>query len=156
MNALTGFLQDRSAAERLGIFIGGGVIVAALLAAFAWLPLERARQRLHAQLPALRASVQALERQAEEAKRLKSMPARATATAEPLSSAITSKPLAGAQVSVVDARTLAVTASDVGFAALLDWLSTMQGAQALRVETARIEALPVPGRVRAELRLAKP
>jgi type II secretory pathway component PulM len=38
---------------------------------------------------------------------------------------------------------------------LLDWLATAQAAHGLRVESARIEALPTPGRVRAELTLAR-
>ena len=156
MSAVANFLRDRSPLERLAIFIIGGVFIASLLVAFAWLPLERSRQRLQQQLPALRASVQNLERQAEEAKRLKSMPARSVTAGEPLSTAVTSRPLPGAQVAVVDARTLAVTGSDIGFAALLDWLWTMQGAQALRVDQASVQVLSAPGRVRAELRLSKP
>ena len=156
MSALAAFLRDRRAGERMAIFIVGGIAVAALVIAFAWLPLERSRQRLREQLPALRASVQTLERQAEEAKRLKSFPPHSATAGEPLTATIAAKPLPGAQVAVVDAKTLAITASDVGFAALLDWLSAMQGTQALRVESARIDALATPGRVRADLRLSKP
>ena len=51
------FWTQRSARERTVITILGGIVAAVLLVAFAWLPLERARARLTAELPALRASV---------------------------------------------------------------------------------------------------
>lgn len=129
----------------------GAVVFVALVAAFVWLPLERARARNAAQLPALHASIALLERQAEEAKRLRSMPAIAQ-TAAPATNAPT---LPGAQVNTLDARTLALAGADVSFGALLEWIAAMQGAQGWRVESARIEALPAPGRVRAELRLSR-
>jgi len=58
-------------------------------------------------------------------------------------------------VTVLDPKTVQVAASDVAFGALLEWLAGLQATQGLRVESARIEALPIAGRVRAELRLTR-
>jgi type II secretory pathway component PulM len=157
MNAIARALAGRSPGERLAIAALAAIVAIAAFAAFVWLPLERARSRLAAQLPALRASIAVLEREGEEAKRLKAMPPIAQAANAPLASLAggEAKPPAGAQVTVVDPKTVSVTASDVAFGALLEWLAAVQSSQGLRVESARVDALPVAGRVRAELRLTR-
>ena len=149
------FLLDRSPRERLVLGIAGAGLAIAIVFAFAWLPLTAARQHLGAELPALRASLATLERQADEAKRLRAMPAVASTAAEPLAAAVNARPIAGAQVALVDPKSVAVTGNDVAFGALLEWIAAMQASQGLRVESARIEALAAPGRVRVELRLSK-
>ena len=63
--------------------------------------------------------------------------------------------LPGVQLSVPDEKRVRLVGENIAFAALLDWLATAQAAHGLRVESARIEALPAPGRVRAELTLAR-
>jgi len=157
---MNGAWRDRTPRERMAIGLAGGVLVLALVAAFVWLPLERARTRLHQQLPQMRASLAALERQADEARRLRSMPPiAAAAKPEPLASVVTAgggKQLPGAQLSIPDGKTLVVQAGDVGFGALVDWLAMVQASQGLRVREARLEALPTAGHVRGELRLARP
>lgn len=122
---------------------------------------ERSRARLDEQLPRLRASIAGLERDAAEVKRLRALPAAATGAAgqrsgAPLATLATnSGGLAGAQVSVLDERRVKVSGSDVGFAALLEFLQNAQATHGMRVESARLEALPAPGRVRAELTLGR-
>ena len=134
----------------------GAVVVIALIATFVWLPLERTRARLAAELPALRASIPVLEQQGEEAKRLRALPPVARNTNEPLSGVVSfAKPLPGAQVTVLDGKTVGVTGADVAYGALLEWIAAVQASHGLRVESARIDALPVTGRVRAELRLVR-
>lgn len=159
MNASTRFWMDRGPAERVLLMAIATIAVLALVVAFIWLPLERSRARLVRELPELRASAATLERQAGEAKRLRSMPAVAAGASEPLASLITAgggSTLPGAQIAVLDGKTIAVTGADIAFGALLEWIATVQASQGLRVQTARIEALPAAGRVRAELRLARP
>lgn len=149
---------DRSPRERTAIAWIAGIAVVALFIAYAWLPLERARTRLSTQLPELRVSLATLEREADEVRRLRARPPVAATTAEPLVSIATAaggNPLPGARISVLDGRTLVVSGSDVAFGALLEWLASVQARQGLRVESARIEALPARGRVRAELRLSR-
>jgi type II secretory pathway component PulM len=66
-----------------------------------------------------------------------------------------SNPLAGVQLAALDDKRLRVTGADVGFTALLDWLAAVQASQGLRVESARLDALPAAGRVRAEITLSR-
>lgn len=145
----------RSPGERTAIAWGGGLLVVVVLATLAWLPLERARTRLANELPALRASVAALERDAQEVQRLRAMPPVAAAAAAPLSALATGTTLQGATVTVLDARRVRVSGADVGFTALLDWLRGAQASHGLRVEAAKIDALAQRGRVKVELTLAK-
>ena len=154
MSAMREAWERRSEGERRVLAALGLLAAAALLLAFAWLPLERARTRLTAELPLLRASVASLEEQAGVVRRLRAMPARGSAGAVP-PGAVSNANLPGAQVTALDARRVRVVGADVGFGALLDWLATVQSTHGLRVESARLEALPVSGRVRAELVLAR-
>ena len=55
----------------------------------------------------------------------------------------------------MDKKTVSVRGDDVAFGSLIEWLAAVQASQGLRVDSARIEALPAPGRVRAELRLSR-
>ena len=149
----------RSARERSAVTAGVVVLSLMLLVTLVWLPLERVRLRLAAELPGLRASVVALQRDADEAKRLRALPPTIPANPAPLAPLIAAnawaRELPGVQLSVPDEKHVRLAGEDVGFTALLDWLATAQAAHGLRVESARIEALPAPGRVRAELTLAR-
>lgn len=151
--------QSRSERERS--FISAGLVLLAimLVAALVWIPLERARARLAAELPQLRASVVALERDAAEVERLRAMPATAPANPAPLAPLVAAnawaRELPGVQLSVPDEKHVRLSGADVSFTALLDWLVTAQAAHGLRVESARIQALPASGHVRAELVLAR-
>jgi type II secretory pathway component PulM len=151
--------RSRSARERSLVSAGAVVLAIMVIAALVWLPLERSRVRLNAELPQLRASVAALARDAEEVKRLKAMPATVPANPAPLAPLIAAnawaRDLPGVQLTVPDEKHVRITAADVSFTALLDWLATARAAHGLRVESARIDALPLAGRVRAELTLAR-
>lgn len=125
---------------------------------------QRTRSRLDAELPRLRASIAALERDAAEVKRLRAMPVTQGAAGQrspggqspPLATLATNGGgLAGAQVSILDERRVKVSGGDVGFGSLLEFLQNAQLTHGMRVENARIEALPAAGRVRAELVLAR-
>lgn len=153
--SLQSLWSERSAKERRVIAIAGALVAVILLVTFVWLPVERARARLAVELPQLRASIAALQRDADEVKRLRSMPIASASSSGSLPSLATSLPLPGAQLAVVDDKHVRLTAGDVSFAALLDWLAAAQASHGLRVESAKIEALPVTGRVRAELGLAR-
>lgn len=145
--------------ERSALASGGAVVGAMLVVALVWLPLERARTRLAAQMPELRASVEELRREAAEARRLQALPPTIPVNPTPLAPLLTSdawaRTLPGVQLTVPDDKHVHLVASDVGFTALLDWLVTAQAAHGLRVERARIEATGSSGRVRADLTLAR-
>jgi len=150
--------HDRSPFERRVLGALAAFCVVALVIALGWLPLERTRTRLKAEIPTLRASIAALERQADDVRRLRALPAAAPSPAEPLASLTNaggSTP-PGAQLSVLDGKTVVLTGADVAFGTLLEWIASAQATQGLRVQAAHIEGLPAAGRVRAELKLARP
>ena len=141
--------------------LGAGAAVAGvmLVVALVWLPLERVRVRLAHELPLLRASVEALQRDAEEVKRVRALPATMPGNPPPLAGVIASnawgRELPGVQLSVPDDKHVRLVGDDIAFGALLDWLTTAQAAHGLRVEKARIEAGTMVGRVRADLTLTR-
>ena len=147
----------RSARERSVLLGIAAFVVAAMVMSLAWLPLERERTRLRDSLPAQRASLAALEDQAREVLRLKAMPPVANrVAATPLASLATNGGgLPGASIVVLDARRVRLSGTDVGFAALLEWLRGAGATHGMRVDTAHLEALPTRGRVRVDLVLAK-
>jgi type II secretory pathway component PulM len=151
----------RARPERERSVVSAGLVMLAIMLAVTllWLPLERTRVRRGAELPELRASVLALQRDAAEVKRLRALPATIPANPSPLAPLMAAnawaRELPGVQLTVPDEKHVRIVGDDVGFTALLDWLANAQAAHGLRVETARIEALPAPGRVRAELTLAR-
>jgi type II secretory pathway component PulM len=122
------------------------------------LPIERGRTRLEAELSRLRESVAQLQRDAVEVKRLRAAVATVPSNPAPLATLAQNplpRELSGAQVSVAGDRRVRLVAADAGFAALLDWLIAAQSTHALHVESARIEARGTPGRVRADITLAR-
>jgi len=151
----------RARPERERSLLGAGALVVGVMlyVALVWLPLERTRVRLAADLPTLRASIAALERDAVEVKRLRAIPSAIPRNQMPLASLMSmnawAKQLPGVQVSVPDERHVKLVGDDMAFPALLDWLATAQAAHGLRVESAKIESLREAGRVRAELSLVR-
>jgi len=156
MNRLTAAWSLRTPPERRAIAVLAGIVVASLVVALVWLPLERSRARLAAELPALRASIAALQRDADEVKRLRAMPAPAARPASPLAALATNGGgLSGAQMTVLDERRLRLVGDDVSFGALLEWLRNAQSTHGVRVESAKVEARPAAGRVRADIVVAR-
>ena len=146
--------RDRSERDRQWIVRIAAVAGLAVLAAL-WLQAERTRERLALELPQLRGSIATLERDAEEVRRLRAMPAAAPAATTPLASLATNAGgVPGAQIVVLDERRVRLTGADIAFGALLEWLGNARATHGMRVEAARLESL-APGRVRAELTLAR-
>jgi type II secretory pathway component PulM len=158
MSAAGDWWDRRTAGERRTIAIAAGILVVAA-AVVGWVEIERSRARLDAQLPVLRASIASLERDAAEVKRLRSVaPAAAksqAAGAQLATLATQGGGLAGAQITLLDDKRVKVAGNDLAFGALLEWLRNAQATHAMRVESARIEALAAAGRVRAELTLGR-
>ena len=148
--------SGRSPREQRVLRTGAALLLLAL-ALVLWLESERTRARLNAELPRLRASFAALERDAAEVERLRAFPATSAQSGaqSPLVTLATNAGgLPGAQVAVLDDKRVKVTASDIGFGALLEWLRNAQATHGMRVESARLDALAA-GRVRAELTLTR-
>lgn len=150
------FWNARPERDRRIIVAGAWLAGLALLVALVVLPADRARARLAPELPRMRASIAALQRDAAEVKRLRALPALAPSKLEPLANLATQAGgLAGAQIAVIDAQRVRLSGGDIAFGALLEWLRSAQATYGMRVESARLDALPAPGRVRAELVLTR-
>ena len=147
----------RSERERRLLAAGAGLAALLLFVALVAIPLERARARLGREVPELRAAVQALQKDAAEARRLRALPPAGTGPAASLAAIAAGSltPPPGARLVLADARHVKLTGEDVAFGALIEWLATSAAAQGLRVERARIEALATAGRVRADLTLGR-
>jgi len=147
----------RSERERRILAAGAGLAALLLFIAFVAIPLERARTRLAREVPELRAAVEALRKDAGEARRLRALPPAGTGPAASLAALTAGSltPPPGARLVLADARHVKLTGEDVAFGALVEWLATSAAAQGLRVERARIEALATAGRVRADLTLGR-
>ncbi len=117
--------------------------------AFVWLPLERDRTRLAAALPQLRASVAEMRAQADEARALRAMPARAPGAATPLASLVASGTLAqglpGARLTALDGSACALAVDDASWTRLVEWLAAAQATHGLAVAEATVDALPAVG-----------
>ncbi len=160
MNA-PAFWTSRSPRDRAILAALAAVVAAGLVLAFAWLPLERGRDRLAAALPDLRASVAEMRAQAGQVQALRAAPVRAQAAGGATLSTLVSsgelaRDLAGARLAMADARRVRLTADDASWTRLAEWIARAQAAHGLVVEEATVEALPAAGRVRASLVLAAP
>lgn len=151
------FWRTRSPRERAVIGWGAGTLAAIALFVLVWLPLERARARIDAQLPQLRASVEEMRVQAAEVKALRALPAPAvTPLATLVASGTLAQGLPGARLTALDARRVKVGLDDASWTRLVEWLAATGAAHGLAVEEAKVEALPASGRVRAEVVLTAP
>jgi len=149
--------RSRPVRERAVLGTGAAVIAVMLAVALVWLPLERSRARLEREVPELRAALDTLQRDAEEAKRLRSIAPVAAQSAAPLATlaagAVAAPP--GARLVLADPGHLRLTGADVAFTQLLEWLAAAASNHGLRVESAHLEALAAPGRVRVDITLAR-
>lgn len=150
------FWRARSPRDRALLVALASIVATALLLALVVMPMERARARMQLELPRARASIAALRRDAAEVRRLKALPAAAAPGGSPLAALATNAGgLAGAQFAVLDARRMRVSGADIGFGPLLEWLGNARVTHGMRVESARLDALPLAGRVRADVVLVR-
>lgn len=152
------FWTARSPRERTILAAVTALAALLLVLAFAWLPLERSRARIATELPQLRASVERMRAQAAEVKALRAQPPRAPAT--PLATLVDSNTLvqglAGARITLVDARHARLAVDDAAWTRLVEWLAQAQSVHGLAVAEAKVEALASLGRVRGEFLLVAP
>lgn len=151
--------RGRNPRERLVVAAAGAIVALLLVVVLVWLPLERSRERLAMQLPALRASVAEMRAQAAEVRALRALPVQA-APGIPLSTLVASgsltRELPGARLSLLEAKRVRLAFDDASWSRLVQWLASAQAAHGLVVERARVEALAAVGRVRGEIDLAAP
>lgn len=155
------FWNQRTAAERRTITIGGGTLVIALIYAFVWHPLQQERNRLQASLPQLRTAAAQFHADAAEVVRLRASAPKQSQSKGDLQAAIESaaartglgKP---AQLNPLDSGRARIAYNVAAFDAWIKWLKIMQTEQAVRVESLAINALAEPGMVKIQAVLAAP
>ena len=132
--SLTGQLGARWAAldgrqQRL-VQVGGALLAVVLLVVFVWLPLERTHRQLAARLPALQAQHAAMQRDADEVKRLRSLPATLApsggTTRAPDANALRTL-FPGADVTALGSGRYRVQLADGRFGAWLDGVRALNG-----------------------------
>lgn len=149
----------RSPGERAIVGSAGAVIAVLLVIVLAWLPLERSRGRIAAELPALRASAAEMRAQAAEVQALRAIPPSGAATV-PLATLVAGGNLAqglpGARVTLLDGKRARLAVDDASWTRLVEWLAATQATHGLVVAEAKVEALAAVGRVRGDFVLAAP
>lgn len=138
---------------------GGALLVVVLFAALVWLPLERTHKQLAARLPALQTQHAAMQRDAEEVKRLRSLPATLTtpgsAARAPDSNALRTL-FPGAEVTALGSGRYRIVLADGRFGAWLDGVRALNGQLVVAELTAtRDPANAAKLRIEATLQPAK-
>jgi general secretion pathway protein M len=144
--------------ERAVTAIGGALVLVILLYFAALEPAWRARARLAAELPRLRAEAAEIEALALEAKKLRpralgvESPAQMKSALERL---LAEKQIAGGSIREGEDRRLLLTLRSAEAGACIAWLKDVSTELPLRVSTARISRAG-PGLVDADIALAPP
>jgi type II secretory pathway component PulM len=116
--------------------IGGGLLLLALLWAYAWLPASQGRARLAQRLPQMQAQLVTMQLQAEEVRRINSLPpVTSSRAALPLADVAALQAAFGkaATISVDDSRALRVRIPSIAYTAWLDQLDSVLSRYRLRV-----------------------
>ena len=133
---------------------GGAAMLVALFIALVWLPLNRAQRSLNERLPTLRAQHDALERDAEEVRRLKALPAASTTvTSRQLDANGLRAAFVGADVTAIGSGRYRIVMTDGRFARWLDSMRALNGQLVVAElsarrdgEKLRIEAVLAPAK----------
>ena len=152
-DALARHWAERTPRERW-ILIGGAVVLAlAILYAYVWLPVARERERLLNALPALRAQANEMRAAALEIQRLRAAPAAASPITD-LKAMLAG--LATQRRAIRTAPQMSTEANGrvrVAFASITEkeWQGWIAAAaeRGVRIEAVQMEALEVPGVIKA-------
>lgn len=147
-------LQPR---QRIVFAAGAAVLAVAVLIAFVWLPLERYRASLQKRVPELRASLAAMERDAEEVKRMRALPATLSAPSpRALDAAQLRSAFAGAQVTALDGNRFRLQIAETGYAQWIDELRKLGTVALVDEATLTVPAGAGKGRINVDAILGPP
>lgn len=122
--------------QRWVIAAGGAILLLGFLVAYVWLPLERDRAALKKRLPELRTQLAGMERDAEEVKRIRTLPAAlASSTPRALDATQLRSNFTGSQITALDAGRFRIVVADTSYAQWMDELRRL-GAAAVVEEAA--------------------
>ena len=157
--ALLDFWGERNTRERIVLAVGSTVLGLGLLYAYGWMPVRSEVARLTERLPELRAGAAQMREEAAEIgslrKRTIGDPAGGVLSAiEQSSSAAGLRDKIG-ELASTDPAHVRITSASMPFDQWVSWLAQLQAQFGVRVESARVDALPEPGLVRIQAVLTK-
>ncbi len=143
--AILEYWQSRNPRERVILASVAGVALAAIVYAYAWMPIAEERAQLRKSLPELQTKATKFNSHADEAERLTGQTAsrgnvnvmsviEATAKARNLRDKFSA-------VSAIDANHVRVVAASIAFDDWLGWTKELQ-AQGIRIDSAQINTAP--------------
>lgn len=159
MNAQLAALRTLDARTRTIAIVGVATLAVALVFAYAWLPAARGRAALAERVPALNAKLVTMRLQAEEIKRLNTLPApasnntRAPATRAD-KSALEATFANGARAIAADANSFQVTIQSIAYSTWIDRLD--QVAERFQMHPTKMTIKPIadkPGQVTVDFTL---
>ena len=124
--------------------IGGSALLLALLWAYIWLPASRGRAQLAERIPVMSAQLAAMRVQAEEIRRINSLPPVVTTRALlPLADVAALQTLFGANAKVTldENRAFRITIPAIAYTAWLDQLDSALGRYRLRVAAINLKTV---------------
>ncbi|MGB9150525.1 MAG: type II secretion system protein GspM [Burkholderiales bacterium] len=142
--AVMEYWQARNARERMILLTVAAFALAAILYAFAWMPISAERAQLRKNLPATKAIAAQYNQNADEAERLAGQ-AASRANINVMSAVESTAKTRGLRdklsaVSAVDSNHVRVVAGSIGFDDWLAWSKDLQ-AQGIRVDSVQINTL---------------
>ena len=128
------------------VLVGGGALLLALLWAYIWLPASRGRAQLAERIPVMSAQLAAMLVQAEEIRRINSLPPVVTTRALlPLADVAALQTLFGANAKVTldENRAFRITIPAIAYTAWLDQLDSALRRYRLRVAAINLKTVTV-------------
>jgi type II secretory pathway component PulM len=143
--AVMEYWQSRNPRERMILASIAGIVVAAMLYAYAWMPIAEERAQLHKSLPQLKATASQFNLHADEAEKLTGQSASRgnVNVMSVIESSAKNRNLRDkfSAVSAVDANHVRVVAASVPFDDWLAWSKELQ-AQGIRIDSAQVNPAP--------------
>lgn len=150
---LKAFWENRTERDRTAIAAAVILIALAIAYAYVWLPVTRERDRLLIRMPELRAEAQAMERDARELDRLRSLerPAARDLKAAIEEAAIASQIAVDAiAISQQDPASARIAIPSARAEQALTWVARLQSVSGVRLESLRLISLADGKQVKVE------
>lgn len=131
-------------AQRM-VLVGAALLALAMLWAYVWLPAARARTQLGERIPVMGAQLATMRIQAEEIRRLNSLPPVVTTrSALPLADVAALQALFGANATVTldENRAFRIDIPAIAYTAWLDQLDSVLNRYRVRVAAIKLKSLP--------------
>lgn len=151
--------QQLAPRERRVISLGGSILLAALLYAYLWQPLNTERHKLRASLPQLRANTAEMASQAQEAARLRqntNAPLGNTTLQAAIQKIATEMGVdsQNLQITLLNENRASLNIPKIAFDRWVELAARLQSENLVRIESCKIEALKEGGMVQVQAVMA--